>query len=84
MLRLTCTYPAVATILRAHSSAPTFLPSLANQSATLALPLPVDAFHPPSHFVSFLLQYCAEIRCHTLCLAFAVEAEFVHTHTALC
>jgi hypothetical protein len=54
---------AVAAILLAHSStAPTSLPSC-DASHALHLPTFADAYHPPSHFVKFLLPFCGEIRC---------------------
>lgn len=51
----------VAAILEAHASA--FTPQVSlDCSGALLFPAPIDAFHPPSHFINFLMQFCGEIR----------------------
>jgi hypothetical protein len=61
----------VASILEAHASA--FTPQVSlDCSGALLFPAPIDAFHPPSHFINFLMQFCGEIRfvwCDAGCLA---------------
>lgn len=50
----------VAATLENHAS---FTPQPApDASCAVTFPAPFDAFHPPSHFVKFLMPFCVEIR----------------------